>query len=93
MTLWLSKSSYTSEYIVWSTCPTPVYSKHFDNVLYTDGKVLARGLYSIDKLFPDLLIDKSGLCKIEIFNLCQDGATIHTIRRIPDESARTTEPE
>lgn len=87
MRYWLTKSSYNGEYVIWSSKPTPVYSKHMDDVLYTDGDVVARGLYEFDEIFPTLKIEAAGMIEIEI-DMSERGGE-YIIRRVNHEGTRS----
>jgi len=70
MRCWLTKSSYIGEYAIWLTEPTPYYNKDVTQVFYTNGEVLARGLYSFEKMFPKIAIQSTaGKKPIQIIEL------------------------
>jgi len=68
MKLWLTKSSYTGEYVVWKTKPEALFGNDYADVMYVDGEVVARGLYAFDQLFPKLCsnIQPAGRTTIEL---------------------------
>jgi len=81
MTYWLSKTTYTKEYVVWRTKPAPHYSTDMQDVMYCDGEVQARGLYSFGELFPVLAMNQAGCIEIEITDWEDENYVGYLIRR------------